>query len=410
MDDLTPINKRYLLVTNIQIYCDDQGRMYLGELWYKDLIEHLRYLKEFTLACPCKHGQLPESLVPLDSEPSFSDIRIIGLPSVKSFAEAIILLPVTVTRLWHAIGESDIVHTGIAGWPIPMGWLITPLLQIRRKFYIIIVESAPWRLKIGIPYTITSQIKAYIYEKLAAWCVNNTDLAIFTQAEYKESFLTKSDKQGYIINASWINEADIISEADAISLWQEKVLPPNKNLKVLFVGRLTQSKGILVLLEAMKVLEQEKIPVQLDILGEGELFHECEKISNNLGITAEIRMLGTLAYGEAFFNLLRKYHAIIVPSISDEQPRIVYDAYSQAIPVLASDTPGLRECIQNGETGMLVNSNNSIALANLLKWSWQNLNELESMGIKAITVAQNLTHQKMHEKRWKLLLQALDVH
>ena len=42
---------------------------------------------------------------------------------------------------------------------------------------------------------------------------------------------------------------------------------------------------------------------------------------------------------------------MLVPNLGDEQPRIVYDAYSQAVPVLASATPGLKACVEEGVTG-----------------------------------------------------------
>lgn len=49
---LKPIDKRYLLVLNIQSFCDSKGSRYLDPLWAKDLIEHFKYLKNFTLASP----------------------------------------------------------------------------------------------------------------------------------------------------------------------------------------------------------------------------------------------------------------------------------------------------------------------------------------------------------------------
>lgn len=408
LQSLPPITNRYLLVTNIPCYCDEKGCRYLDHMWYKDLIEHFRYLKNFTLASPCQHEEPPKGTVALDSNPYFSEVQFIDLPSPNSFAKAIMLLPTTLVKLWRAIGQADIVHTGVAGWPIPMGWLVTPIVRLRRKLYAIVVESAFWRLQPGIPVTIKSRIRSGIYERLNRWCVNNADLTIFTQEEYQKSLLTKGQERGQVIHASWIDEENIISDADAKEIWHKKVSPSTKELKVLFAGRLNASKGVLILLEAMKALDKDGIPVKLDILGQGELLSECKIASKSMQSSTEIRILGTVPYGSEFFELLQGYHAIVVPSISDEQPRIVYDAYSQAVPSLASDTAGLRDCIQNGKTGMLTNSNDPVALANLLKWSWQNLNQLESMGMASLKAARSMTHQQMHQKRWQLLLKTLD--
>jgi glycosyltransferase involved in cell wall biosynthesis len=353
---LLPIVNRYLLVTGISYYCDEKGYRYLDELWYKDLSEHVRYLKHFTLAAPCRHESPQKNAIALDSDPSFSEIKFIDLPSPHSFAKAIMLLPVTTFRLWRAIRQTDIVHAGVVGWPHLLGWVATPIVRLRRKFYLLVVESASWRVPPGLSVTIQARIRAYISERLNRWCVNNADLAFFTQEEYQKSLLTKRQERGHIIHASWIDEENIISEADAKELWRKKVSPSTQELKVLFAGRLVASKGVLILLEAMKALDEENIPIKLDILGEGELLSECERVCKSLKSSTGIRVLGKVPSDANFLQRLQGYHAIVVPKISDEPPRIVYDAYSQALPLLASDTAGLRDCIQNGKTGMLANS------------------------------------------------------
>lgn len=405
---LPPITKRYLLVIGIECYCDEKGSRYVERLWHKDLIEHFRYLKNFTLASPCVKQEPPEDAILLDNDPAFSGVQFIDLPSPKSFARGVMSLPTTAILLWKAIGQADIVHSSVAGWPIPLGWVVTPIVKLRKKLYVIIVESAFWRLQPGIPATIQARIRAYISEALNRWCVNNADLSIFTQEEYQQSLLTTRKERGHVINASWINEENIIYPTEATKTWRKKLSPSTQELKILFVGRLIASKGVLVLLEAMALLDKENIPVKLDILGQGELLSECEKASQRMKNSVEIRTRGTVPYGPEFFQLLQEYHALVVPSISDEQPRIIYDAYSQALPILANDTPGLRNCIQNGVTGILRRCEDPVALADLLKWSLQNLNQLETMGMASLKVAPTLTHQKMHKERWLLLLEMLD--
>ena len=96
---------------------------------------------------------------------------------------------------------------------------------------------------------------------------------------------------------------------------------------------------------------------------------------------------------------------MVVPSISDEQPRIVYDAYSQGIPVLGTRTAGLRDCIVDDKTGWLVEPNNADALALLIERATTNIAALQPMGMEALRVARSMTHQRMHRERHRLLLQ-----
>jgi glycosyltransferase involved in cell wall biosynthesis len=408
LEFLEPITKRYLMVMNIRSTCDKKGDRYLDPLWAKDLTEHFRYLKNFTLATPSQQETSPKNATAVTGEPSFSNVEFIDLPSPNSYPEAILTLPATVAKLWGAIGKADIVHSCVAGWPIPMGWLVTPIALMRGKFYVLVVESAPWRLEPGTTIKIKDRIIAYVSEIVNRWCVNNANLTIFTQSEYQQSLLTKRQERGHVIHASWIDEEKIISEADAAQIWHKKLSPSTQKLKLLFAGRLESSKGVLVLLEAMKILDNKNIAVNLDILGDGTLLSECKTLSNQLQKSVNIQVLGTLPYGKELFRLLQEYHAIVVPNLTDEQPRIVYDAYSQAVPVLATNTDGLRDCIQNYKTGVIANSNDPVALADLIEWSGQNLPQLQSMGKASLQQARSMTHQEMHRSRWQLLLKMLE--
>lgn len=412
MSNLKPIERPYLLCVHIPICYDQSGNRYLDYLWYKDLIEHLKYLKNFTLIAPSKKIENPQDIsgfIAIDHDPLFAQVKFVNLPAQNSFFQSFITLPKTLIILWRAIKKSDIVHTGVAGWPIPLGWLITPMMMRQHKFYVIIVESAFWRLLPGQKYSLISKIRYQITEMINRWCVNQTNLAIFTQEEYKQTLLLrKYDQRGYVINASWIDQDKIISDAKASETWDRKMTLSSKTqLKAIFVGRLDPAKGVLVLLEALKILDNEGIALQLDILGEGDLLAECKKASQEINKSLVISVLKTVAYGNELFSLLQNYHVLVIPSISDEQPRIVYDGYSQAISCLASNTNGLHDCIKDGETGILIEPGNPIVLAEKLKWCLNNLNELKRMGHESLKIARTKTHTNMHQQRWEIFDQVL---
>ncbi|MBI4783422.1 MAG: glycosyltransferase [Oscillatoriophycideae cyanobacterium NC_groundwater_1537_Pr4_S-0.65um_50_18] len=405
---LEPIKQRYLLCVGIICYQDQEGRRYLDQLWYKDLKEHLRYIKHLTLASPCQRGTIPTGLIPLDSDPLFDTVEFVDLPLAKGFATAVLQLPLTMALLWQAIQRADVVHSGVAGWPIPPGWLMTPMVKMLKKKYVIVVESAFWRLQPGAAVTFTSKLRADFSERMNRWCMDNTDLAVFTHDEYKESLLSHPER-GHIIYCSWIDKDNILSHAEAQRVWRNKVSPEAKQLKILCAGRLTASKGILVLLEAMKLLDEAGISVKLDILGQGELREECDRASQISYKAIAIETLGTVPYGPPLFELMQSYHALIIPTISDEGHRVVYDAYSQSLPIIASNTVGLREIVQDGRTGVLIQPGDPAALADKLKWAAHNLNELESLGMYSLNIARTLTHQSMHQQRRQLILDTLHL-
>ena len=271
----------------------------------------------------------------------------------------------------------------------------------------VIVESAPWRIHSGAPAKLRKKIRAYIEEAAGRWCVNHAQLVIVTQEEYRRTLLSQHPDRAHVIPASWLDEENILAEEEAAEAWRIKNSENNRRLKLLFAGRLHPSKGVCVVLNAMRLLNRENALIDLHILGTGELIGECRAASKELTGVPRISVMGTVPYGPAFFRILGSYHAIVVPSFSDEQPRIVYDAFSQAVPVLASATPGLLACVHDGQTGKIVDENLPANWAALFRWGFEHRDELGRMGKEGLKTARGTTHRDMHEKRWRLLLQML---
>jgi glycosyltransferase involved in cell wall biosynthesis len=402
---LPPVGARYLLVINIPLYRNGGSGLYADRLWFKDLTEHLAYLKDLALACPLANGVPADGAVPLTSDSRFAGVSIIPLFSPRGMLSALAAMPLTTLQLWRAIRKAQLVHTGIAGWPIPYGWIATPIARLLRKKLVIIVESAPWRLKPGLPRGMKARAIEWLYERMARWCVSRSDLAIFTQEEYRRTLLLRKPEIGHVIHASWIDDDSIVSESDADANWQRKLELGTGRISLLFAGRLDARKGVTVLLDAVRLLAVKDVDVTLDILGAGDLFSMCRQIGESLRGRMRVNMLGTVAYGTPLFDLLRRYHAVVIPSISDEQPRIVYDAYSQGVPVLGTRTAGLRDCIDEDVTGWLVEPNNPAALAAMIERASIEVVALRRMGMAALAVAHSMTHQRMHRERQRLLLE-----
>lgn len=405
---LHPISKPYLLALCAHIYRDSQGRHYVDLLWYKDLAEHLKYREHLILACPCIQKEPSKDMICLEDDPEFAKkVQYIDLPNLKSFAQVVVKLPELISKYWQAVKQAEIVESCVAGWPVAPGWFITPMVLIRRKFYLIVVESSFWRLSPGIKASLPRRIRANVSEALNRWCLNNTNLAIFAQEEWQRNLLTNTKVKNAVIHCSWISQENLISEENAQAIWQDKISANTEELHLIFAGRLEEAKGVRVLLKAAEILNTKNVPVKLDILGKGSLLAECIEASQRVQGTVKINMLGTVSYGTPLFNLLRQYHAIVVPSLTDEQMRIVYDAYSQSLPVLASRANGLRDCVKDGETGVFYDVNDPVALADTCTWAINNLNQLQVMGMNSLQVARELTHEEMHRLRFKLLAEML---
>jgi hypothetical protein len=79
--------------------------------------------------------------------------------------------------------------------------------------------------------------------------------------------------------------------------------------------------------------------------------------------------------------LLRGFDAVLLPSLSDEQPRIAYEALSQAVPVIGSATGGIREVVESGVNERLSPPNDVDRWAESFIWAGQNRAELREMDL-----------------------------
>jgi glycosyltransferase involved in cell wall biosynthesis len=171
---------------------------------------------------------------------------------------------------------------------------------------------------------------------------------------------------------------------------------------LLFAGRLLREKGLMPLLEAMARLEQLGVGVELDILGEGSFEQPCREAVQRLGLR-HVTFIGTVPYGPEFFSLLGRYQALVVPSLSDEQPRIIYDAYSQGVPVLGTRTKGLMQCVQDGQTGCLTDPGDVAQLVERVQWVDTHRADWAQMAARSLAVARSMTHEQMHRHKWAIL-------
>jgi glycosyltransferase involved in cell wall biosynthesis len=85
----------------------------------------------------------------------------------------------------------------------------------------------------------------------------------------------------------------------------------------------------------------------------------------------------------------------------------VFDAAARAVPVLASDTDGLRPHVQDDRTGRLVPPGDSEALAKAMATLMDNTELLRSFAMEALSSVRGKTHRAMHVERSRIIARHL---
>jgi glycosyltransferase involved in cell wall biosynthesis len=137
----------------------------------------------------------------------------------------------------------------------------------------------------------------------------------------------------------------------------------------LFVGRLSEEKGITVLLEAMRILERAEVQV----VGDGPW---APAVAESLGG----QYMGYLD-SNAVAERMQQAAFLVLPSIGHEQmPMTVLQAFASGMPVIASRLGALTELVEDGITGLLAEPGNATDLAAKIAWAHAHPDRIEAMG------------------------------
>ena len=372
----------YLLVLNIALHRHD-GRYWADPLWKKDLEAHRVGIGRLSIACPVVKGAPPRQWQPIAV-----DIAVHPLPPMGRSAP--LLIPLVVGRLWRATSGAAIVHTGVAGWPYPLGWLAIPIARLRRRRIVLMVESAFWRIAPGMPASRLARLRSAIWEWVNVRATRASDISFFTTHSYMEDLHAGGPRPAHVLPAVWIDDEQLI-QRDRLA-----ELAVSRQGRLLFAGRLTAAKGLQILLDAV-----EMSGVGVDVIGEGELREAVLAASRRSPHL--VKLLDPVEYGPAFVALLDGYAGLVVPTVSDEQPRVIFDAFARGVAVLASATTGNRQIVEDGHNGLLFAAGDAAALAAALTVAREDPVGLATMGTTAWREMAGRTHAAMHAERAGLI-------
>jgi glycosyltransferase involved in cell wall biosynthesis len=147
----------------------------------------------------------------------------------------------------------------------------------------------------------------------------------------------------------------------------------------LYLGRLSEEKGPLVLLEAWARLG-EGIPLKL--AGDGPLKQE---LRGEIGARAlnGVELLGRVSF-EEIAGLLHGARFLVLPSVCYENfPLTIVEAFACGVPVIASRLGSMVEIVADGRTGLHFEPGNAADLAAKVEWAWTHAEEMNEMGCSA---------------------------
>ena len=133
--------------------------------------------------------------------------------------------------------------------------------------------------------------------------------------------------------------------------------------RILFFGKVRKYKGLDVLIEAMpKVLSE----IECELVIAGEFYDSANKylrLIRELGLERNVRIENRYIPNEEVQNFFEQADVLVLPYVSASQSGVARIAFSNALPIIASDAGGLSETVAENINGLLFPARDSNALA-----------------------------------------------
>ncbi len=159
-----------------------------------------------------------------------------------------------------------------------------------------------------------------------------------------------------------------IDIARSLSIYDSKKKSIKQHLEISFIGKLTFLKGADTIFEVISDLLKKGVNVQINIIGNdgGDLFGRKYYEKYNAIVKHQKVNLMNRVPNEDVLEVLRKTHVLLVPSLWENQPTIIFEGIANGCLVLANNIGGIKEQLTEFGDGYLIDGNNKKEYLNLI--------------------------------------------
>ncbi len=152
--------------------------------------------------------------------------------------------------------------------------------------------------------------------------------------------------------------------------------------RLVSVGRLSEQKGQMLLVEAAAKLAKTGLRFELILIGEGEMREEIEQYIKLQGLSQQVILAGWMN-GKQIRSEMLSSRALVMPSFAEGLPVVIMESLALRRPVISTYIAGIPELVGPGECGFLIPAGSIDALVDAMKTViTADVNELNAMGIE----------------------------
>jgi glycosyltransferase involved in cell wall biosynthesis len=172
-----------------------------------------------------------------------------------------------------------------------------------------------------------------------------------------------------------------------------------------YLGRLKRYKAVDLVLRGFA---RAAVPgATLEVAGAGDYRPALERLASSLDLGDRVKFLGRINEAEKL-RLLRRAWALVFTSPKEGWGITNLEAAACGTAVIASDSPGIRESVRNGETGFLVRHGDVEGLAAAMKQLASDRSLVERLGAQGRSFATTFTWDRAASETTRHLKEVLE--
>jgi phosphatidylinositol alpha-1,6-mannosyltransferase len=250
--------------------------------------------------------------------------------------------------------KPDVVNSH---WLLPQGFVAALACKLTRTKHVATVHG-------GDVFALNSPL----FRKLKKFAINHSFLVTVNSSvtEKVTKALAQNTQTPFLKLPTGILPLPTLDKTK-ISELRTQLQKKSQERLILFVGRLSEEKGVREAIQATAKVIDSGLSVRLIVIGEGHEKDVFEKVVNDLNINENVDFLGWVENKDIYY-YFAACDVFVGPSKRssdgwiEAQGLTFVEAMLAGCPVIGSNSGGIIDAVQNKKTGWLIEPNNHLSL------------------------------------------------